>query len=105
MQQRLIELQLQRGRLLERIAHQRLTLTEQAAPVARTLHLRNRLAQMASDGKQFAVDHPLLVAAAVGTVVVLRPGTVLRWTRRGFLTWRTWTALRSVLPTTLSRWL
>jgi hypothetical protein len=105
MQKRLIELQLQRGRLLERIAHQRQTLALQVRPVAHTLHVGDRLSDAMAQCKRFAQEHPLAVAAAVGAVVVLRPGGVLRWTRRGLVAWRTWSSVRSALPGFLARFL
>lgn len=98
MQQRLIELRQQRGRLLERIANQRHTLSVHATPVAHTLHFGDRLAEYAEQLKRFALDHPAVVGAAVVTLVVFRPSAVLRWGRRGFGLWRTWTAVRAALP-------
>lgn len=103
MQKRLIELQLQRGRLLERIAHQRQSLAVQARPVARTLHVGDRVNGWLQQGKLFALQHPLAVAGAVAVVVVLRPTAVLRWTRRGILAWRTWVAVRGAIPGFLTR--
>jgi hypothetical protein len=84
MQQRLIELQLQRGRLLERIANQRAQLAHHAEPVDRLLHLGDRAAAIARECKRTAIEHPLTLAVAVGAVLVFRPRTVWRWTRRGF---------------------
>ncbi|MCB2039589.1 MAG: hypothetical protein H6929_21405 [Rhodoferax sp.] len=103
MQARLIELQLQRGRLLERIAHQRRALADQSQPVAHVLHVGDRLAEVVAQGKVFVLRHPLAVAAVVGALVVLRPAGVWRWSRRGFFAWRTWTAMRAALPAFLSR--
>lgn len=105
MQRRLIELQLQRGRLLERMGQQRRTLAVQVLPVARALQVGERLASLFDRCKQFALQHPLAVAAAVGSVVLLRPSGVLRWTRRGFFAWRTWSAMRGSLPAFLTRFL
>lgn len=103
MQQRLIELQLQRGRLLERIAQQRGTLAEQARPVAHMLHVGDRVSDALAQAKAFALQHPLVLAATVGALVVLRPARVWRWTSRGLFLWRSWTAMRSNLPGLLSR--
>ncbi|MCP5280755.1 MAG: YqjK-like family protein [Rhodoferax sp.] len=97
MQQRLIELQLQRGRLLERIANQRAQLAHHAEPVDRLLHLGDRAAAIARECKRTAIEHPLTLAVAVGAVLVFRPRTVWRWTRRGFLAWRSFGAIRSAL--------
>lgn len=103
MQERLIELQRERGRLLERIAHQRRALADQSRPVARALHVGDRVAEVVAQGKAFALGHPLAVAAIVGTLVVLRPAGVWRWSRRGYFAWRTYTAMRASLPAFLSR--
>ncbi len=105
MQQRLIELQLQRGRLLERIANQRHALALQTRPVARALRVGDRVSSFADQCKLFALQHPLAVAAVVGAVVVLRPARVLRWTRRGFFAWRTWASVRTALPSFVARFL
>lgn len=103
MQKRLNELRLQRGRLLERIAHQRDTLARQAHPLARGLRVGERLDNWFQQCKQVALQHPVAVVTVVGAVVILRPAFVLRWTRRGFIAWRTWLALRRDLPGFLTR--
>lgn len=97
MQQRLIELQQQRGRLLERIASQRALLGRQSQPMTRVLHLGDRVGEMAAQCKRTALEHPVAVAVLVGAVVVLRPRTVLRWARRGFFAWRSWGAISSII--------
>ncbi len=102
MQQRLIELQLQRGRLLERIAHQRNTLGQQTEPVVRVLHLGDRVAGIASECKRTVIANPLTTAAVLGAVLLLRPRRVLRWAQRGFFAWRSWKTLRSAFGGYLS---
>lgn len=96
MQQRLIELQLQRGRLLERIAHQRERLGEQAEPVTRILQLGDRVADIASECKRTAMENPLTMAALAGLVLLVRPRAAMRWAQRGFIAWRSWNTLRGV---------
>ena len=107
MQTRLIELHQQRGRLLERIAAQRGTLSRQMAPLQGVLHIGDRVsdraARMVQDGKNFARQHPLAMAAAVAAVVLLKPRTVLRWTRRGLSLWRTWRGVQMLVPGFLLR--
>lgn len=98
MQQRLIELHQQRGRLLERIATQRRTLSLQARPVTHALRFGDRIRDWAEQGKSFALEHPVAVGAVVTLVVVLRPSGVLRWSRRSLMAWRTWITLRAFLP-------
>ncbi|MEO8546217.1 MAG: YqjK family protein [Burkholderiaceae bacterium] len=97
MQQRLIELQLQRGRLLDKIANQRAMLARQARPLTGMLHLGDRVSEIARECKRTALEHPLTLALAIGVVVVVRPRTVLRWVRRGFVAWRSWGTIRSAL--------
>ncbi|HQX59339.1 MAG: hypothetical protein KBF63_04730 [Rhodoferax sp.] len=97
MQQRLIELQQQRGRLLERIANQRASLVTQTQPIARLLNFGDRVGEVAAQCKRTALEHPLAVAVAVGAVIVLRPRTVFRWVQRGFFAWRSWGAVTSAI--------
>ena len=105
MQQRLIELHQQRGRLLERISVQRNALSQHLVPLDRALDVGDRMASMVQDTKAFVLRHPLAIAAVVVTIVVLKPGTVLRWSQRGLLAWRTWRTVRPLLPNfLLSRW-
>lgn len=103
MQKRLIELHLQRGRLLERIANQRHDLSVQLAPLERAVHIGDRVAAAADQCKVFVLEHPLTVTAAVATVVVLRPRGVLRWTRRALVAWRAWVTVKALLPRFLAR--
>ena len=97
MQQRLIELQQQRGRLLERIANQRALLVTQTQPITRVLQFGDRVGEVAAQCKRTALEHPVAVAVVVGAVVLLRPRTVYRWARRGFFAWRSWGAVSSAI--------
>lgn len=103
MQQRLIELQLQRSRLRERIASQRRGLAQAGAPIAHALRFGDRLAEWAERGKRYALEHPLVVGAAIAGLVLLRPVGAARLARRGLLLWRSWTTLRAALPGFLTR--
>ena len=98
MQARLIELHQQRGRLLERIAHQRQALAHQVEPLLGPLALPGRLAAMLDNTRLFVRDHPYLVGTVAVAIVVLRPRLVLRWARRGLLAWRTWRSMRALVP-------
>lgn len=44
------------------------------------------------------MGHPVALALALGSVLLFRPRTVLRWGRRGLLLWRGWRAARTLLP-------
>lgn len=98
MQQRLNELHLQRGRLQERIAHQRQTLVEQTAPLQALLARGERLAQSGRDGIAWVKAHPLSLTALALLVVILRPRAALRWIGQGYGLWRTWKSVRRWIP-------
>ncbi len=98
MQARLIELHQQRGRLLERIAYQRLTLAQQVTPLVGPLALPGRVVAMLHDARVFVREHPYLLGTAALAIVVFKPRFVLRWTQRGLMAWRTWRSLRGLVP-------
>lgn len=98
MQKRLIELHLQRGRLLERISTQRTLLARQVAPLRSTFNLPDRIAVRLQQGREFVRQHPLVMTLAVASLVVLRPAPLLRWTQRGLVVWKTWRSLRHLVP-------
>lgn len=98
MQDRLIELHQQRGRLLERVAVQRNMLSRQLAPLQGLLNVGDRAARVAQDGKAFALQHPWAIAAVVAAVVIFKPRSVLRWAKRGLSAWRAWHSLQVLVP-------
>jgi len=98
MQKKLIELHQQRGRLLERIASQRQVLLQQMAPLQAALDVSDRTTRLVQDAKVFVQNHLLGVALTIAAIVVFRPRTVLRWTRRGLFAWRTWRGLHTLVP-------
>lgn len=97
MEKRLIELHLQRGRLIERIASQRGTLTRQLAPVRATLDTTDRALAAVRDSACYLRQHPAAVAALAAALFALKPRMLWRWLQRGFLVWRSWRALCSLL--------
>ena len=97
MNQELIDLAVERGRLLERISMQRQLLEQQLQPVGDTLHSVDRALASLRKGRDYLQQHPEVVAAAVVVLVVLKPSRLWRWTKRGFLSWRTWRMLRREL--------
>ena len=98
MQQRLIELGEQRGRLRERIAYQRLTLAREVQPLIAPLSLPARMAGWARQGQAFVFGHPYLVGTTALALLVFKPRFVLRWAQRGLLAWRTWRSVRAMVP-------
>ena len=98
MQARLIELHTQRGRLLERITHQRQALARQIEPLRAPLALPARLAAMLNETRVFVREHPYFVGTVLVAIVVFKPRFVWRWTQRGLVAWRTWRGLRGLIP-------
>jgi len=98
MQDKLIELHQQRGRLLERISAQRVVLSHQLVPLQGALNVSDRAAGLVQDAKAFIRKYPIGVALTVAAVVLLKPRTALRFARHGMSAWRTWRGLRSYVP-------
>ena len=79
MQARLTELHTQRGRLLERITHQRQALAREVEPLVVPLALPERLVAMFDETCVFVSEHPYLVGIAVAATLVFKPRFVWRW--------------------------
>lgn len=94
MNQRLIDLHRQQGRLVERIAGQRLALASQLLPLQRAAVASDRFLVALRDRVQTLKQHPLAVAVAVLGWVLFKPGRVWRWGSKGLFLWRSWRALR-----------
>ncbi len=94
MNQELIDLAVRRGALTVRIEMQRSALAAQLQPVAR---LAGGVDQ-ALVGVDWLKRNPRVVAAAVALLVVLKPRRVWAWSRRAFMLWRGWSALKAKLP-------
>ena len=97
MQQRINELHLRRGRLLERIAGQRATLTGEFRPVVRTLGKTDQLLARLRAGSDYLKQNPGIVVLAGAMLVAVKPSRIWRWTRRGFIAWQSWRTLRGRL--------
>ena len=98
MSKSLLDLQLERGRLLERIASQRVTLQVQFAPLQKASALGDRVFAVLRNAVQYVRDRPVAALLAVSVLVLLRPRGALRWVQRGLLVWRSWRAVRALLP-------
>lgn len=94
MNQTLIEIGIQRGRLIERIATQRASLGQRMQPVHRVLNGADRTLAAVRSASNYVKRHPGTVAATLAVLVVLKPRRAWRWGRRSFVAWRTWHALR-----------
>ena len=94
MDERLIELYVQRGRLRERISAQRGQLAREMAPLGSGLQLLDRSVNIIRHAQLWMATHPMVVTAVVVAVVVWRPRSVWRGLRWGYYTWRSWTRFR-----------
>ena len=94
---KLSELQLQRGRLLERIAGQRATLAREAQPLVAVLTTTDRYLGHLRRGTDYLKAHPSLATAGVAAMLFVRGGRLWQWARRGFVAWRLWRTFDSRL--------
>lgn len=98
MNQALIDLAVQRGRLMERSTIQRQELQRLLLPVDRALQATDRAVNSLRKGADYLGRHPgVVAAAAMVLLVVIRPRGVWRWGMRGFFVWRGWRKLRGQL--------
>lgn len=98
MNRRLAELYSQQGRLLERSAAQRASLIRQLAPLQRVLQRADTTLATLRSGALYVLQYPLVLAAAVLGLVLLKPRRAWRWGVRGLWLWRTWGNLHRWLP-------
>lgn len=94
MNDRLIELAVQRGRLRERIGAQRQQVARELAPLASALSLADQGLVWLHRAKTYVLAHPGLVAGVLVAALVWRPRWLLRSLRWGFVAWRGWHAWR-----------
>ena len=98
MNQKMSELRVQRARLQERIAAQRATLRHDIAPVQQMLQrVDRRLAWVRLIARPLLdtlKQHPGLATLTFAGAFFFKADGLWRWTKRGFLAWRTWKILR-----------
>jgi len=94
MNQELIDLAVERGRLLERIRSERLLLSQQLQPLADAMRATDRSLEAVRRASTWVRQHPEIATGVVAVMVVLKPNRVWRWTRRAFFVWRTWRIVR-----------
>lgn len=97
MNDRLIDVGVRRGRLLERIASQRAAIGKDLVPVRDALRAGDRAVGVLRSGVNAVRRHPALVVAGVALFVALKPRRLWRWGRRAFVVWRSWRFLRQRL--------
>ena len=97
MTNRQIELALNRGRLQERIASQRILLAEQVAPLVSVLVTTDQAVAAGRSGLDYIKQHPGQLGAALAVLAALRPKRVWRWGKRAFVAWGVWNKVRGRL--------
>jgi hypothetical protein len=102
MKRSLSELHLQRGRLVERIAHQRATLVREAAPIKAACDTTDRAIATVRSTLRHASElvqrHPVATAGLAAALFAFKPRRVMRWLGRTLVVWRSWRTLRQWLP-------
>jgi hypothetical protein len=89
-----------RGRLVERIAHQRRVLCTELVPLQKALATGDRAIALGRSSWQFVCVHRAAIALIGGVVasvfVVFRPGRALRLAQRSFVLWRSWRSMQAM---------
>lgn len=94
MNQELIDLAVERGRLIERISNQRQQVEREWRPVGDALRTADYAVARIRQGGDYVKEHPEVVAIGVAVLVVVKPRRVWRWSKRAYVVWRTWRTLR-----------
>lgn len=97
----LADLKLKRGLLVERIAHQRVDLSRDLAPVRSAAKSVDRVRTVARSGVDYLKQHPLFLVLGLSALAVLRPARVLRFAGQGVVAWRSWRNLQAWVPSPL----
>lgn len=101
MRNSLIELQQQRGRLIERIAQQRAALARELAPLKAACGAADAALATARSAfhhtTEFVRRHPAAAAGLAAALLAFRPRRTVRWLGRALFAWRSWRSLRSWL--------
>ena len=98
MKKSLAELAFERGRLIERIAHQRTTLAQQLRPLQDAQEASHRLLARCRVGVDYLRARPWLLALGVLAVVLVKPRRSVAWVLRGWVLWRYVRTLRAAVP-------
>lgn len=98
MNKQLLALHLERGRLLECIAHQRVALAVQLVPLKNAAFHASRVVKAGQAGVGFVRSNPWLMLVSLAVVFALRPKGLWRLARTGMVVWRGWRTLRAILP-------
>jgi len=90
---RAVRFALRQGALRERIVVQRSVLASHAGPLEDALGTVDK----AVLGVEWLKEHPATVGVTVALVVAASPKRAWRWSKRAYLAWRGWHAVRNSL--------
>lgn len=91
-----------RGRLLERIAQQRIALGISNAPLCDALNTADQVIEGAERTRRWIAENPLAVGVGLLVLVIWRPKGALKLAKNGVLGWRTWRLIRQKLSPLLA---
>jgi hypothetical protein len=95
MNKHMADLHRERGRLIERIASQRMILAGQLLPLRKVAATGERAASLLQGLVRYVKDRPLPVLMLAAALVLFKPKGAGRWAQRGLFVWRTWRVLRA----------
>lgn len=95
MDNKLVALYVQRGRLQERIRLQREEVVNALIPLRTTLNRADQARTLAHQAQVWVAQHPGLVAAAVVALVLWRPRVVWRTASWAYGLWLQWRRIRN----------
>jgi hypothetical protein len=92
---RLDDLFLQQGRLIERIAGQREALRRDFRPVTAALGKIDFAAACVYSVVEYFRNHALFASALAGALLIFKGRAALRWGGRAYSLWKSWRAAQS----------
>lgn len=93
---------IQRGRLLERIAQQRVALSISNTPLCDALNTADQVIEGAERTRRWIAENPLAVGVGLLVLVIWRPKGALKIAKTGVIGWRTWRLARQKLGALLA---
>lgn len=97
MNQREVELHIQRGQLRERIRAQRAELALNVAPIRQGLDRLDYTRAQLRDAKQWLGKNPAVLTAAAVALATWKPRLIFRTLRKGYGLWRNWKKLQGFI--------
>ena len=87
----------QRGRLLERIAQQRVALGAELAPVVAYLNTADAVVEGAEKTRRWIGENPVIASAGLVALIIWRPRGALKLVKNGAVGWRALRLIRRLL--------